>query len=64
MVLLAIGSFLNNMPTRQEKYALLGTLRETSDGKLFLEKEYALCTRILCEMYEEDGEVEKATLII
>ncbi len=52
------------MPTRAEKYHLLGTLRDTSDGKLFLEKEYAFCTKMYCEMLEEDGETEKATTTI
>jgi len=52
------------MPSREEKYNLLQTLREASDGKLFLEREYANCTRQLCEMLEEDGKVDEATKII
>ncbi len=64
MVQLAMSAFLEHMPSRKAKYELLQTLRDTSEGKLFLEKEYAVCTRSLCEMYEADGEVEKATVII
>lgn len=43
-VQLCINEFLNRMPTREEKYTLLQTLREASDGKMFLEREYANCT--------------------
>lgn len=64
MVQLCIQSFVDHMPTREERYNLLTTLREASDGKLFLEKEYANCTRMLCEMHEEDGRVDEATKII
>jgi hypothetical protein len=52
------------MPTREEKYNLLNTLREASDGKMFLEREYANCTKWLCEMLEEDGRAEEGTKII
>jgi len=43
---------------------MLETLREATDGKLFLEKEYANCTKMLCEMMEEDGKGDDATKII
>ena len=43
---------------------MLATLREASDGKMFLEREYANCTKTLCEMHEEDGRVDEATKII
>lgn len=52
------------MPNREEKYNLLSTLREASEGKLFLEREYANCTRMLCEMLEQDGKEDEATKII
>ena len=64
MVQLSIDEFLNKMPTREEKYLLLQTLREVSDGKMFLEREYANCTRWLCEMLEEDGKADEGTKII
>lgn len=64
MVQLSIDEFLNKMPTREEKYTLLQTLREVSDGKMFLEREYANTTRWLCEMLEEDGKADEATKII
>jgi len=32
------------MGTREQKFQLLETLREASDGKMFLEREYASCT--------------------
>ena len=52
------------MPNRDEKYKLIHTLREASEGKLILEREYANCTRMLCEMLEEDGKADEATKII
>ena len=64
MVQMCINEFLNAMPTRDEKYQLLTTLRDTTDGKLFLEREYANCTKWLCEMMEEDGKAEEGTKII
>lgn len=39
-------------------------MREASDGKLFLEREYSNCTRWYCEMLEEDGKVDEATKTI
>jgi hypothetical protein len=56
--------YLPAMPNREQKYLLLETLRTASEGKLFLEREYANCTRMLCEMLEEDGKVDEATKII
>lgn len=43
---------------------MLETLREASEGKLFLEREYANCTKTLCEMLESDGKGDEATKII
>lgn len=64
MVQLMINDFLPNMPTREEKYNLLQTIRDASDGKMFLEREFANSTKWLCEMLEEDGKVDEATKII
>ena len=64
MVQVSMDDFLSKMPNREEKYHLITTLREASDGKMFLEREYANCTRWLCEMLEEDGKVDEATKII
>ena len=64
MVQVCMDDFLSKMPNREEKYHLITTLREASDGKMFLEREYANCTRWLCEMLEEDGKVDEATKII
>lgn len=52
------------MPTREEKYNLIQTLREASEGKMFLEREYANCTKQYCEMLEEDGKIDDATKTI
>jgi hypothetical protein len=52
------------MPTREEKFNLYQTLREACEGKMFLEREYATCTRQLVEMLEQDGKVDEACLLI
>jgi hypothetical protein len=39
-------------------------LREACEGKMFLEREYANCTRRLIEMLEEDGKTDEAALTI
>jgi 26S proteasome regulatory subunit N5 len=64
MVQLLINEFLPLMPTREEKYNLLSNLREATDGKMFLEREFANSTKWLCEMLEEDGKIDEATKII
>jgi 26S proteasome regulatory subunit N5 len=56
--------YLDQMPARDEKFKLIETLREASEGKLFLEREYSQCTRMLCEMLEQDGKVDESTKII
>lgn len=64
MVQLCLNTFFETLPTREEKYNMILTLKEVSEGKIFLEREYSKVIRILCEMYEADGEAEKATNII
>lgn len=65
MTQLALTSFLpSNDLSREEKFNLLSTLREATEGKMFVEREYATCTRQLVEMYEADGKVEEAVKII
>ncbi len=64
MVQLCMNTFLDKMPSREERYKLLNSLIEASEGKLFLEREYSNCILLLCAMYEEDGKQEEATKII
>lgn len=52
------------MPSREEKYKMLESLREATEGKIFLEREYANCTKLFCEMLEADGKGDEATKII
>lgn len=59
MVRLALNTFLPTL-TREEKFNLLSTLREATEGKMFVEREYATCTRQLVEMLEADGKLEEA----
>lgn len=36
-----MNKYLNALPSRDEKYKMLETLREGSEGKMFLEREYS-----------------------
>uniref|UniRef100_A0A7S3JDW6 PCI domain-containing protein n=1 Tax=Euplotes harpa TaxID=151035 RepID=A0A7S3JDW6_9SPIT len=60
MIQLAI-TYIDKMPTREEKFNLIQTLREATDGKIFVEVEYARCTKLFSEMKEEDGQLDEAT---
>lgn len=53
-------SYLPQLPSREEKFHLLSTLREATEGKMFVEREYATSTKQLVEMYEADGKIEEA----
>lgn len=59
-----MNSFVQALPTRELQYEVLETLREASEGKIFLEQEYAKCTRAVCEMFEADGKIDEACKII
>merc|ERR1712070_979165 len=43
---------------------MLETLREATDGKMFLEREYSQCTLQLVEMLEQDGKSDDAAKVI
>lgn len=64
MVNLCQNTLFSQLPNRQEQYKLIESLREASEGKMFLEREYSQSTRKLCEYLEEDGKTEEATKII
>ena len=64
MIALCMDTFLDKMPNREEKFTLLQSLMEACEGKMFLEREYAKCTRMLVEMQEADGKIEDAAKTI
>ena len=41
MVALVMGTFLEKLPSREEKFTMLETLREACQGKMFTEREYS-----------------------
>ena len=55
---------IDRLPSREEKYRMLDTLKEASEGKMFLEREYSQVVRWQAEMLEEDGKAEDATKLI
>ena len=57
-------SVIDNLPSREERYKMIETLREASDGKMFLEREYAQVTMWQAEMMESDGRTEDATKLV
>ena len=64
MVALCMNDFLEKLPTREEKFNFLQSLREACEGKMFLEREYADNTRRYIEMLEQDGKTDEAALAI
>jgi len=64
MIALCMTSFMGQLPSREERFLMLSSLRQTTDGKIFLEREYAQTTRELVEMYEADGKIDEAAKII
>ena len=64
MVQLVVSKFLPALPSREETFNMLTVLREVTDGKMILEREYSQVTKQLVEMYELDGKVEEACKII
>jgi hypothetical protein len=64
MVKLCIEKYLPALPSREETFNMLTVLRESTEGKMFLEREYAVCTKQLVEMYEADGKIDEACKLI
>ena len=64
MVALVQGTLLEKMPTREEKFMTLESLREACEGKMYTEREYSQCTVQLVKMYEEDGKIDDGTKVI
>jgi len=52
---------VESMPSREERIAMLECLNQASDGKMFLEREYAQIVKAQAIMLEEDGKPEEAT---
>jgi hypothetical protein len=64
MFTLVMGTYLDKLPNREEKFKMLETLRTGSEGKMFLEREYSQCTTLLVKMLEEDGKIDAGCDII
>ena len=64
MVTICLNTFLDQLPTKEEKFLMLQALREACEGKMFLEREYANTTRMQVEMYEADGKIDDAARVI
>lgn len=52
------------MPTWMEKMELIQSVREATEGKFYVEIEFARCTWRYAEMKEEDGEMRQAADVI
>jgi len=64
IVQLVLNTYYPTITTREEKFNFLTSLREVSEGKMMLEREYAQVTKQLVEMYEHDGKIDEACKII
>ena len=59
MIQKAMG-YISETPDRMTKMELIKSLIEATEGKLYVEGEFAKATRMYAEMIEEDGDKEKA----
>ena len=57
-------TFKEKLPSREERFTMLNTLRTATEGKIFMEREYSETTKELVEMYEADGKIDEAAKII
>jgi len=64
MFALVMGTFLDKLPNLEERFKMLECLRTCSEGKMWLEREYAQCTTQLVQMLEEDGKIDDGCDII
>ncbi|CAN0314669.1 unnamed protein product, partial [Laminaria digitata] len=56
--------WLEETPDKESKVALLVSLRDITDGKIFVEAERAKLTRMLAKIKEEDGDVAGAADVL
>lgn len=64
MINLCMNTFLDKLPSRDEKMNMIVSLREATEGKIFLEREYATCTKMQVEMLESEGKIDEAASVI
>jgi len=64
MINLTYNELLPKITNRDEQMNLLSTIRESTEGRMFAEREYASCTKRLVEMYEQDGKLDEACKMI
>eukprot|EP00457_Paulinella_chromatophora_P004956 gb/GEZN01004969.1/.p1 GENE.gb/GEZN01004969.1/~~gb/GEZN01004969.1/.p1 ORF type:complete len:556 (-),score=150.13 gb/GEZN01004969.1/:202-1845(-) len=57
-------TYVDQTPDKETKLALIDTLRTVSAGKIVVELERARLTKILSEMKEAEGDVDKASEIL
>ena len=57
-------SLVDKTPDRQTKLTFVKTLRDVTEGKIFLEVQRARLTRRLASMKEEDSELDEASSIM
>ena len=57
-------TYLDTTPTPEARQALIVTLRDITDGKIFVEAERARLTRLLSQIKEAEGNVDEACDIL
>ncbi len=53
-------SLIDSLPTWMDKLNLINAIIEATEGKFYVELEYARCVWRFAEMKEEDGDVKQA----
>jgi 26S proteasome regulatory subunit N5 len=59
-----VCTYLDKVPTKELKYELIATLRDVTEGKIYVEVERARLTKELAKMKEEEGNIIEAANIL
>lgn len=57
-------SFIDKLPTEEQRIALITTLKDVTEKKIFLEVEYARCCLMLVKLNEDDEKINEAAKIL
>jgi len=57
-------NWISEAPSQEVKVALIITLRDITDGKIFVEGERAKLTKLLADIYEADGKITEASEVM
>lgn len=57
-------SFIDKLPTEEQRVALITTIKDVCEKKIFLEVEYARCCLMLVKLNEDEAKINEAAKIL